>query len=430
MTMSMPARSFAGADAAPLPGARRGPVLTSLRGAKDLPRWFGAVFDTVSGLRRGRVRFTLPDGRVFAAEGREAGPDAEVLVRDARLFARMIRDGEMGFAEGYLDGWWDTPDLQAVLDLALLNNESVSRRFGGAALVRAALRLRHWMNRNTKAQARRNIAAHYDLGNDFYALWLDRSMTYSSALFRDGGAGAGETMEEGQASKYAALLDAMNPPAGGHVLEIGCGWGGFAEYAAKARGLKVTALTISKEQHDFAAARMQREGLSEQVEIVMRDYRDETGSYDGIGSIEMFEAVGERYWPAYFSAVHDRLRPGARATIQSITIADPLFDGYRKGVDFVQKYIFPGGMLPSPTRFREQAGAAGLLLDGSVEFGASYAETLRRWRATFNARWDEIEPMGFDDRFRRMWDFYLASCAACFMAGTTDVSQFTLSRPG
>jgi cyclopropane-fatty-acyl-phospholipid synthase len=340
------------------------------------------------------------------------------------MFARMVRDGEMGFAEAYMDGWWDTPDLQAVLDMALLNNENVSRSFSGAAFARMIERLRHWMNRNTKAQARKNISAHYDLGNHFYSKWLDETMTYSSGLFK----GKQETLESAQINKYAALLDTIDPPHGGHVLEIGCGWGGFAEYAAKTRGLRVTALTISQEQHDFAAKRMHDAGLSDRVDIVMRDYRDETGRYDGVASIEMFEAVGEQYWPVFFDALRDRLKPGARATLQVITVADRLFTDYRRGVDFVQKYIFPGGMLPSPAALEAQALRAGLAVDGSIEFGESYSDTLRRWRGSFHAQWEEIEPLGFDDRFRRMWDFYLASCAACFMAGTTDVTQITLSR--
>jgi cyclopropane-fatty-acyl-phospholipid synthase len=347
-------------------------------------------------------------------------------VRDPDFFSRMLRDGEMGFAEGYVDGDWDTPDLQAVMDVALLNNENVARSFTGAAVARLAERLRHWMNRNTKRGSRRNIAAHYDLGNAFYARWLDGSMTYSSALFR----GSQESLEAGQANKYAAICDALDLPEGGRVLEIGCGWGGFAEYAARERGLQVTGLTISQAQADYARERVQRAGLGERVDIVLRDYRDERGRYDGVASIEMFEAVGERYWPVYFDSVRERLEPGGRATLQVITVADRLFDGYRKGVDFVQKYIFPGGMLPSPTVLRRQAERAGLEREEAIAFGDSYSETLRRWRERFNAAWGEIAPMGFDARFNRMWNFYLASCAACFLAGTTDVEQITLRRPG
>ena len=400
-------------------------ALTTTAGEGDLPRWFAAVFDTVKNIRYGAMIFVLPDGRVFRAQGPEPGGEAVIEVRDPELFGRIIRDGELGFAESYMDGQWDTPDLQEVLDVALMNNENMVRQFSAAAVARVFERLRHWMNRNTKRGARRNIAAHYDLGNQFYERWLDESMTYSSALF----SGSQEPLEVAQRNKYAAICDAIGAAPGGHVLEIGCGWGGFAEYAARERGLRVTGLTISQAQHDFAKARMQREGLNDRVDIVMRDYRDERGRYDGVASIEMFEAVGEKFWPVYFDTLRDRMRPDARAALQIITISDRLFDRYRKSVDFVQKYIFPGGMLPSPTVLRAETRRAGLDMVGSIEFGQSYSDTLRRWRASFNEAWDDIAPLGFDDRFRRMWNFYLASCASCFRAGTTDVTQVTLRRP-
>ena len=226
------------------------------------------------------------------------------------------------------------------------------------------------------------------------------------------------------------MVDQMGAEPGDHVLEIGCGWGGFAEYAAKERGLKVTGLTISREQRDFAVARMARAGLSDMVEIKLQDYRDETGIYDDIASIEMFEAVGEKYWPVYFEAVRDRLKPGRNATLQIITVEDKRFEVYRKGVDFIQKYIFPGGMLPSPTVLRREVEKAGLTVRRSIEFGESYSQTLRRWHDTFNERWKDVSLLGFDDRFRRMWNFYLTSCAAGFHAGSIDVTQITVTKPG
>jgi cyclopropane-fatty-acyl-phospholipid synthase len=250
-------------------------------------------------------------------------------------------------------------------------------------------------------------------------------MTYSSALFRTGQ----ESLERAQAQKYAALLDSLGLEPGAHVLEIGCGWGGFAEYAARERGLRVTGLTISRAQHDYAVARIRRAGLAHQVEIKLLDYRDERGRYDGVASIEMFEAVGERYWPAFFAAVRDRLAPGGRATIQVITVPDAAFPAYRRNVDFIQKYIFPGGMLISPSVFRQQAGRAGLDWLRSFEFGQSYSETLRRWHQAFTERWERIQALGYDARFRRMWDFYLTSCAAAFRSATCDVTQITLRRP-
>jgi cyclopropane-fatty-acyl-phospholipid synthase len=285
--------------------------------------------------------------------------------------------------------------------------------------------MRFWMQGNSKKQARKNISYHYDLGNAFYGLWLDDTMTYSSAKFDDGA----QSLEAAQTAKYKSMVDQMGAQSGDHVLEIGCGWGGFAEYAAKDRGLKVTGLTISQEQHDYAVARMARLGLSDMVTIKMQDYRDETGQYDGIASIEMFEAVGEKYWPVYFETVRKLLKPGKNATLQIITVAHRRWEVYKRGVDFIQKYIFPGGMLPSPVVLREQVEKAGLTVSHSIEFGESYSQTLRKWHDVFNARWDQVAAMGFDDRFRRMWNFYLTSCAGTFHSGNCDVTQITITRP-
>ena len=326
-----------------------------------------------------------------------------------------------------MEGWWTTPDLQALLDVLLSNRGWVRRAHPVATLLRNGERLLHWLNRNTPRQARRNIAHHYDLGNRFYGQWLDETMTYSSALFADPGT---EPLAAAQIRKYESIFDRIGPGTDPHLLEIGCGWGGFAEYAARIRGARLTALTISRAQHDFARRRIFEAGLAERVDVQLRDYRDERGRYDGIASIEMFEAVGEAYWPVYFETIRERLAPGARATIQVITIAEPLFPTYRRTVDFIQKYIFPGGMLPSPGALRHEIERAGLGFVGSLEFGASYSETLRRWHTAFNAAWSEIEPLGFDERFRRMWTLYLTSCAAAFLTGTTDVAQVTMQRPG
>jgi cyclopropane-fatty-acyl-phospholipid synthase len=250
-------------------------------------------------------------------------------------------------------------------------------------------------------------------------------MTYSSAFFETGQ----ESLEKAQIRKYKSLVDQMGAEPGDHVLEIGCGWGGFAEYAARERGLKVTGLTISQAQHDYAVQRIAAAGLSDRVEIKLQDYRDERGTYDGIASIEMFEAVGEKYWPVYFDTLRERLKPGRHATLQIITVQDKRWQVYKRGVDFIQKYIFPGGMLPSPSVLKAEVERSGLRIRGSIEFGQSYSDTLRRWHETFNNRWDEIAAMGFDDRFRRMWNFYLTSCAGAFKGGNCDVTQITVTRP-
>ena len=401
------------------------PIL-SLDGQKDLPRYFASAFKLAQKLNRGRIDFRLPDGRLFRVDAPQPGPVAEITVHNPDVFARLIREGDLGFAEAYLEGWWSTPDLQAFMDVIHADNDDVYDSFTGLQVVRFWERLRHWMNRNTKEQAKKNISAHYDLGNDFYGLWLDDTMTYSSALFVTGQ----ESLERAQIAKYASMVDQMGAKPGDHVLEIGCGWGGFAEYAAKERGLKVTCLTISQEQYDYAEKRMQRAGLSDRVEIKLQDYRDETGLYDGIASIEMFEAVGEKYWPVYFDTVKNRLKPGRNATFQIITIDDHRFELYRKGVDFIQKYIFPGGMLPSVSVLKTEVERAGLRVLKSIEFGESYSQTLRRWHDTFNERWDDVSLLGFDGRFRRMWNFYLTACAAGFHAGSIDVTQITVTKPG
>ena len=400
-------------------------VLTSTNNQQNLPRYFTRVFDLVGKLNSGRVDFVLPDGRRFRAEGSKPGPVAEVTINNPDVFARLVREGDLGFCDAYLDGWWTTPDLQAFMDFIHADNDDMYDGFPGMALVRAWEKARFWFQSNTKRQALKNISYHYDLGNDFYSLWLDDTMTYSSALFNT----SQESLEKAQIAKYASMVDQMGVKPGDHVLEIGCGWGGFAEYAAKERGLKVTGLTISKEQLDYANKRIKNKGLSDKVNLKLQDYRDETGVYDGVASIEMFEAVGEKYWPVYFDKIKQCLKPGKQATLQIITIQDARWDVYRKSVDFIQKYIFPGGMLPSPSVLRQEIHRAGLSVQHSIEFGKSYSQTLRRWFEVFNNKWDNISAMGFDDRFRRMWNFYLTSCAATFESGNCDVTQITLRKP-
>ena len=400
-------------------------VLTSTNNQQNLPRYFARVFDLVGKLNSGRVDFILPDGRRFRAEGSKPGPVAEVTINNPDVFARLVREGDLGFCDAYLDGWWTTPDLQAFMDFIHADNDDMYDGFPGMALVRAWEKARFWFQSNTKRQALKNISYHYDLGNDFYSLWLDDTMTYSSALFNT----SQESLEKAQIAKYASMVDQMGVKPGDHVLEIGCGWGGFAEYAAKERGLKVTGLTISKEQLEYANKRIKSKGLSDKVNLKLQDYRDETGVYDGVASIEMFEAVGEKYWPVYFDKIKQCLKPGKQATLQIITIQDARWDVYRKSVDFIQKYIFPGGMLPSPSVLRQEIHRAGLSVQHSIEFGKSYSQTLRRWFEVFNNKWDKISAMGFDDRFRRMWNFYLTSCAATFESGNCDVTQITLQKP-
>jgi cyclopropane-fatty-acyl-phospholipid synthase len=400
-------------------------VFTTTQGQKDLPRYFRKVFELACELKNGRLDFVLPDGRVFRAEGKVAGKVAEIHIIHPETFTRLVREGDLGFSDAYLEGWWTTPDLLAFMDLVHAGNENVYDGFPGMTLVRAYERMRFWLQRNHKQQALKNISYHYDLGNDFYELWLDETMTYSSALFHT----KQESTEQAQVAKYASLVDQMGVQPGDHVLEIGCGWGGFAEYAAKERGLKVTGLTISEEQFNYGVKRIEKAGLSDLVTLKMLDYRDETGQYDGVASIEMFEAVGQQYWPIYFETVRERLKPGGKATLQIITVAEERWEIYKRGVDFIQKHIFPGGMLPTSSLLHHHVAKARLSVEKSIEFGQSYSLTLRRWHETFNDKWDQIADMGFDDRFRRMWNFYLTSCAATFDNSMCDVTQITLSRP-
>lgn len=400
-------------------------ILTTTDGQSNLPRYFAQVFAQARRIRKGRLDLVLPDGRRFRAEGSQPGIAAEIHVHDPGAFARLVRDGDLGFSESYLEGGWSTPDLQAFMDFLNDDADELYDAFQGLPFVRAYERLRFWLQGNSKRQARKNIAHHYDLGNDFYSLWLDGTMTYSSALFDANQ----QSLEAAQRRKYEALVDRIGAKPGEHVLEIGCGWGGFAEYAARERGLRVTGLTISREQLDFAQARIERAGLQDLVTLKLQDYRDEQGQYDGVASIEMFEAVGERYWPAYFETLRRCLHPGRTAALQIITIADRRWAIYRSSVDFIQRYVFPGGMLPSPRVLRAQVEEAGLQVLGSMEFGESYSRTLRLWHETFEERWAEVQRLGFDDRFRRMWDFYLTSCAAAFRSGTCDVTQIAVARP-
>lgn len=399
-------------------------IFTDTEGQTNLPRYFAPVFDQLRRMEVGQLDIHLPDGRIFRLRGAKPGPAADLHIHNPDCFARLIREGDLGFSDAYLEGWWSTSDLQAFMDLVHMGADTVYDGFPGQLLLRAYERLRFWLHRNHRRQARKNISHHYDLGNDFYRLWLDDTMTYSSALFRSGQ----DSLEAAQTAKYASMVDQMGVQPGDHVLEIGCGWGGFAEYAARERGLRVTGLTISKEQLNFAQQRIEKAGLSDLVELRMQDYRDCRGRFDGIASIEMFEAVGQKYWPTYFATIRDRLKPGGQATLQIITVADRRWEVYKRGVDFIQKHIFPGGMLPSPSVLRMQVDTAGLGVVRSIEFGDSYDQTLRRWHDTFNSRWDQIAAMGFDERFRKMWNFYLTSCAAAFKTGNCDVTQITVAH--
>jgi len=372
----------------------------------------------------GALTFELPSGRELRIQGPKAGPDGRLIVRDFHFVSRVLASADIGFGEGFMAGEWDTPDLSALLEAFTLNFDRLEKLVQGSPVMRAVNRLALLVNRNSRGGARRNIHAHYDLGNAFYARWLDPSMTYSSARFER----PGQSLSDAQRHKYATLAREIGLERGRHVLEIGCGWGGFAEFAAKEIGARVTGLTISPAQHEFASKRLFEQGLADVTDIRLMDYRDVEGKFDHVASIEMFEAVGEAYWPAYFAKVRDVLSPGGRAGLQIITIRDDLFRVYRTRSDFLRKYIFPGGMLPSERRLREEVDRAGLEWKTIARFGQNYADTLAQWAVSFESAWDEIRGLGFDERFRRLWRFYLSYCEAGFRAERTDVVQLGLAR--
>jgi cyclopropane-fatty-acyl-phospholipid synthase len=336
-----------------------------------------------------------------------------------------LKSGDIGFAETFIDGNWSTDNLPGLIEIFVRNRHAVDAAIYGTWWGSLLYRVKHLFNRNSRSGSRKNIHAHYDIGNDFYKLWLDPSMTYSSALFSNGHA---DTLQAAQSAKYRRILNELQLPPQARVLEIGCGWGGFAELAASSAGAHVTGLTLSTEQLDFAHQRLADAGVADQVALRLQDYRDTDDQFDAIASIEMFEAVGEAYWPSYFACIARNLKPNGRACIQTIVIADELFERYRKGTDFIQQYIFPGGMLPSPSAFRRQAEQHGLRVVNAFTFGLDYARTLDEWRSAFKEQLPQVRAQGFDDRFLRTWEFYLAYCEAGFRAQSVDVAQFTLEK--
>ncbi|TVO63255.1 SAM-dependent methyltransferase [Denitromonas ohlonensis] len=387
-----------------------------------LPRRVRAVLRLLEGLRGGAVALQLPGmSPLRLGEGEVV---ASWTVTDLAMFDQVIASGDIGLGESWMDGQWHCDNLSALLGLLAANRESLGRAVRGSGWSLLLHRLAHLARKNTRRGSRRNIAAHYDLGNEFYRLWLDPSMTYSSAVF----AHADEPLIDAQTRKYRRILDQLGAQPGQRILEVGCGWGGFAEIAARDYGCEVHGITLSPRQRDLAQARADAGGWADRVYFELRDYRDVQGTYDHIVSIEMIEAVGEAFWPTYYAQLKNCLAPGGRVVIQAITINETLFDGYRRGTDFIQRYIFPGGMLPTPTRVSADAGRAGLETVDRFDFGLDYARTLQRWAVAFNSQQSAVRVQGFDDRFVRMWQFYLAYCEAGFVAGDLGVHHFCLAH--
>lgn len=378
----------------------------------------------LAAMDRGRLTFILPDGLQVDCCGEMPGPQATIVIHKMSALRRLLFSGDVAFAEAFIRGEWSTPDLAAAIELAAVNGDAFMRAVEGSAPARFANWLMHRLRSNSRAGSRRNISAHYDLGNDFYRLWLDPQMFYSSGIYRTGQ----ETLEEAQQTKVDRVIELLDAHHGESVLEIGCGWGGLAAPMAKSGAGPITGLTLSKEQLANAQDVVAKHGLQKQVDLRLQDYRDTGGVFDRIVSIEMIEAVGPEYWPVYFSTLRDRLAEGGHVVLQAITIEDSRFKSYMATPDFIQRYIFPGGALPCPSALQNEARRAGLKLETIETFGEGYARTLVEWRHRFHENWDQIEALGFDSSFRRLWDYYLCYCEGGFRAGAIDVGLYRLTH--
>ncbi len=402
--------------------ALRGKSGNQLR-IENYPYRVNMILKLLAQLKHGALHLQLPDGS-SAHFGDDSYP-VTLRLHNWTMFGAVMKSGDIGFAETFIAGDWTTDNLAGLIELFIRNRQQVEALIYGKWWGNLLYRLKHLFNRNSRSGSRKNIHAHYDIGNDFYELWLDSSMSYSSALF---GHPQTDNLQDGQLAKYRRIIEQLQLQPGSTVLEIGCGWGGFAEVAAKETSCRLTGLTLSTEQLNFARERMVVEGIAQQADLKLMDYRDCFGKYDAIASIEMFEAVGEAYWPTYFECIARNLKQGGRACIQTIVISDELFSRYRLGTDFIQQYIFPGGMLPSPSVFKSQAAKQGLKVVDEFAFGLDYARTLVEWRNAFNQQLEKVRAQGFDDRFLRTWEFYLSYCEAGFRANSINVMQFTLER--
>ena len=384
------------------------------------------VFKLLQKLRHGSLTVQLPDGSLQRFGG-DASPHASLMLHNWKVCGAALKSGDIGFAEGFIAGDWSTPNLTELLRVLVRNRDEVENVIYGSWAGRLLYRIKHLLNRNTRANSQKNIHAHYDLGNAFYRLWLDGTMNYSSALFQGN---LEQPMAQAQKAKVRRALEEAGVQSGSRVLEIGCGWGALAEMASTEFGAHITGVTLSTEQLAFAQDRMQRLGVQQQADLRLQDYRDIPDvHFDAICSIEMIEAVGREFWPTYFQTIAQKLKPGGRACVQSIVIDDAYFERYLRSTDFIQQYIFPGGCLPSPSEFRAQARAAGLDVVNELAFGHDYAETLKRWRDAFTLERQAVLAQGFDERFIRIWEFYLCYCEAAFLEDSIDVVQYTLRKP-
>ncbi|WP_273727585.1 cyclopropane-fatty-acyl-phospholipid synthase family protein [Brucella gallinifaecis] len=375
-------------------------------------------------VRHGRLVLSLPGGEVLAANGSSPGPEAKIEIIKWNSLRRLLTGGDIGFAQAYIEGEWTSPDLTSVIRFAVRNRDTLLSTFRGSIWMRALNRIGHLLNANTRRGSRRNIEAHYDLGNDFYARWLDPSMLYSSGIWSE----TSDSLESAQGQKLQRIAEKLAVENGEKILEIGCGWGALASYLAKHQGAHVTGITLSPSQLAWAAQLVAQRGQNNSVDLRLQDYRDVQGQFDRIVSIEMFEAVGEAYWPEYFATLKRCLKPNGRAVLQVISIEETRYEDYRRKADFIQKFIFPGGFLPSDQVFERDLVKAGLVLKETEHFGHSYALTLAEWRQRFISNWPEIQKLGFDDKFRRLWEYYLCYCEGGFEEGAINVGLYTIEH--
>ncbi|MEY4625572.1 MAG: hypothetical protein RL061_1097 [Pseudomonadota bacterium] len=391
-----------------------------------LPWHAKALFKLLENLRAGKLNLVDPNGNQFCFEGTQPGLTAHIHIHNWSVSKSCLKSGDIGFAESYINGEWDSPDIESLLRLLLINRQAIEKLIYGSWWGSLFHRLKHWLNKNSKKGSKKNIHAHYDIGNSFYSLWLDQSMTYSSACFDE----KNLSLFDAQKNKYEKIISSIGIQENERLLEVGCGWGGLMETAQR-KNIAIDCLTISQEQAAYAQTRADQLSLTHPspANIILQDYRDHEAQYDGIASIEMFEAVGEEYWPSYFAMINRCLKPGKKACIQTIVIAEDLFEKYRHNSDFIQQYIFPGGMLPSTTVFKKCAEDAGLIVEDAFSFGKDYQKTLEIWHSQFNSSLSEIKAQGFDEKFIRLWNLYLMYCAAGFAEESTDVIQFTLRKP-
>lgn len=375
-------------------------------------------------VQHGRLVLSLPGGEVIAVNGLLPGPEAKIAIVKWNSLRRLLTGGDIGFAQSYIEGEWTSPHLTSVIRFAARNRVTLTSTLRGSGWMRVLNRISHLLNANTRRGSRRNIEAHYDLGNDFYARWLDPSMLYSSAIWNE----TTHSLESAQKQKLQCIAEKLALEGGERILEIGCGWGALAGYLANCHNANVTGITLSPSQLAWAKAAVENGGLSDAVDLRLQDYRDVQGQFDRIVSIEMFEAVGEAYWPEYFTTLKRCLKPGGRAVLQVISIEEARYENYRSKADFIQKFIFPGGFLPSDKVLERDLTKAGLVLKETEHFGHSYALTLAEWRQRFIANWPEIAKLGFDDKFRRLWEYYLCYCEGGFEEGAINVGLYTIEH--